>query len=80
MSQSLNIEFIEKYCCPFVGIAIHCYNGKTLEPSREDIVDCSKVGLQREELYCRNVSEYRLVKGQTKELLSVNRTCVPSTW
>ena len=64
----------------FVGIAIHCYNGQTLEPSTEDIVDCSKVGLQREELYCRNVSEYRLVKGQRKELLSVNRTCVPSTW
>ena len=61
------------------AMGIYCFKGTSLTPSKNDVVDCSKVGLQREELYCRNVSEYQLELGQ-RRLIKVNRTCVASTW
>ena len=60
-------------------MGIYCYKGDSVNATDEDIVDCSKVGLQREELYCRNVTEYRYENGR-KVVLTVKRTCVPSTW
>ena len=61
------------------AMGIYCFKGESLIPNKNDVVDCSRVGLQREELYCRNVSEFRMENGQRK-LIKVNRTCVASTW
>jgi len=61
------------------AMGIYCFKGESLIPNKNDVVDCSRVGLQREELYCRNVSEFRMENGQRK-LVKVNRTCVASTW
>ena len=62
-----------------LAIGIFCYKGDSIIASNEDIVDCSKVGLQREELYCRNLTEYRYENGKRVDL-KVKRTCVASTW
>ena len=73
-----NLADIKSLIC-ISAMGIYCFKGTSLIPNKNDVVDCSRVGLQREELYCRNVSEYRLENGQ-KRLVKVNRTCVASTW
>ena len=73
-----NLADIKSLIC-ISAMGIYCFKGTSLIPNKNDVVDCSRVGLQREELYCRNVSEYRLENGQ-RRLIKVNRTCVASTW
>jgi len=69
------------------GHCIRCFVGNTTVPSQrddvssrqDDIVDCSTLGIQREELYCRNISVYDSGVGE-KMLVSVTRTCVAMSW
>ena len=77
-NHSLTLNDSKSYSC-ISAMGIYCFKGTSLTPSKNDVVDCSRVGLQREELYCRNVSEFLLENGHRK-LIKVNRTCVASTW
>ena len=60
-------------------MCIHCYHGNSKIANEKDVVDCSTLGLQREELYCRNTTVFKWENGE-KMLLSVNRSCVASSW
>jgi len=55
------------------GEAIRCFVGDA-KPSLESVVDCDTLGIQREELYCRNITE---ISGKTRK---ISRECVAMSW
>ena len=48
------------------------------EAKPENLVDCDTLGIQREELYCRNITIYQ--NGEHSPVSSVQRTCVAMSW
>jgi hypothetical protein len=52
-------------------MCIHCYVGNGTTAETAQLMDCNSLGMQREELYCRNISN---PDG------SVNRNCVAMSW
>lgn len=55
------------------GETIKCFVGND-KPTPENVVDCDTLGIQREELYCRNITE---ISGNTQD---VQRSCVAMSW
>ena len=53
------------------GSGIHCYVGNGTTAATAAVMDCNEQGLQREELYCRNI---------TAPDGGVNRNCVAMNW
>ena len=60
--------------CQFLGDCIKCFVGNVTHPQPEHLVDCDTLGMQREELYCRNITMYQHGK------MSVERSCVAMSW
>ena len=69
-------------CNNLSGLCIHCYisnssssssDSPTRSPLRSElkVIDCSSLGIQREELYCRNVT---MASGET------HHSCVAMSW
>ena len=52
--------------------AIHCYVGEAGEA-----IDCDTIGMQREELYCRNVTT---INNNNNNNNRVERSCVAMSW
>ena len=52
--------------------------GNVTEAKPENLVDCDTLGIQREELYCRNITIYQ--SGEHSPVTSVQRTCVAMSW
>lgn len=75
--STLIIVILTTFIVP--AMCIHCYHGTSEMADKKDIADCSTLGLQREELYCRNISVFTWANGE-RVLLSVNRSCVASSW
>ena len=57
------------------GSSIKCFVGNVTEAKPKNLVDCDTLGIQREELYCRNITIY-----QNGKESSVQRTCVAMSW
>ena len=55
----------------FSGFPVHCYIGNGTDALSAESIDCSSVGMQREELYCRNTTT---PKGE------IHRSCVAMSW
>ena len=53
------------------GAGIHCYVGSGTTAQTATVQDCNSLGLNREELYCRNI---------TGPDGTVNRNCVVMNW
>ncbi len=53
-------------------MGIHCYVGNGTTPETARVMDCNSLGMQREELYCRNITS---PDGKT-----INRNCVAMSW
>ena len=75
VKESLNFSFqhVSKTFITFSGEAIRCFVGDA-KPSLESVVDCDTLGIQREELYCRNITE---ISGKTRK---ISRECVAMSW
>jgi len=56
------------------GDCIKCFVGNVTNPLPENLVDCDTLGIQREELYCRNITQY------TDGKMTVERSCVAMSW
>ena len=52
--------------------------GNVTEAKPENLVDCDNLGIQREELYCRNITIYQ--NGEDSPIESVQRSCVAMSW
>ncbi|TRY74765.1 hypothetical protein TCAL_05672, partial [Tigriopus californicus] len=58
--------------CSFTaGFGIHCYVDNTVDGVPAQVIDCSSLGIQREELYCRNT---------TTDKGEIHRSCVAMSW
>jgi len=66
-------------CSVSPGFGIRCFVGNNTMVTRENIIDCSTLGIQREELYCRNESVYDTGYGE-KRLTEAHRKCVAMSW
>ena len=64
--KKINSSFI-------LGESIRCFVGNA-SPTLENVVDCDTLGIQREELYCRNIT---VINGKTTD---VQRNCVAMSW
>ena len=60
------------------GECIKCFVGNVTEAKPENLVDCDNLGIQREELYCRNITIYQ--NGEDSPIESVQRSCVAMSW
>ena len=61
------------------GECIKCFVGNVTEAKPENLVDCDNLGIQREELYCRNITIYQN-GGENSPIESVQRSCVAMSW
>lgn len=76
MQDSLRLALILAFIS--VGECIKCFVGNVTEAKPENLVDCDNLGIQREELYCRNITIYQ--NGEDSPIESVQRSCVAMSW